>query len=240
MTSRHEFSGAEKNGVYQAILKRRDIRSQFKPDPIPEKILARLLYAAHHSGSVGFMQPWNFIVIRDVSVRQKVKKLFERENELASENYEDEKKRNYLMLKLEGILEAPLNLCVTCDSQRGGPHVLGRNTVPQTDLFSTCCAIQNLWLAARSEGIGMGWVSILANEDLKKILAIPDTIIPAAYLCLGYVTEFPERPMLEEVGWARRLPLDEMVYFDQWKGQNQEVIEALKRFWREMPGELLK
>lgn len=227
----HEFPPEEKKGVYNAILKRRDIRSQFKPDPIPPDVLARILYAAHHSGSVGFMQPWNFILIHDPDVKKKVKDMFESENRLAAENYGGQRKNLYLSLKLEGILEAPLNVCVTCDRERGGPHVLGRNTIPETDLFSTCCAIQNLWLAARSEGIGMGWVSILRTEELRKILEIPAGVIPAAYLCLGYVTEFPPRPMLEQVGWAQRLPLEEIVFFDKWRGKHPEWLNDLKTFW---------
>ncbi len=240
MNNNHEFSLSEKRGVYQAILKRRDIRSQFKPDPIPEKILARILYAAHHSGSVGFMQPWNFILIRDLETKMKVKRLFEQENRLASRNYQGERRRKYVSLKLEGILEAPLNICVTCDPERGGPHVLGRNTVRATDLFSTCCAIENLWLASRSEGIGMGWVSILRNQKLKKILEIPGRIVPTAYLCLGYVTEFPEKPMLQEVGWAKRISLSKLVFFDKWQGKNPKVLGELETFWKEVEREILR
>lgn len=237
MKTQHEFSEVEKKGVYHAILRRRDIRAEFKPDPIPEEILARLLYMAHHSGSVGFMQPWNFIVIRDGAVKQKVKRLFERENRIASDNYSGDVKNRYLALKLEGIEESPLNICVTCDRERGGPHVLGRNTVPETDFFSTCCAIQNLWLAARSEGIGVGWVSILRTEELREILEIPDRVVPVAYLCLGYVTCFPERPMLEEAGWAKRIPLGELVYFDRWAGKDHGTIKDLEKFWGRMKGE---
>lgn len=233
MNGSHEFPPEEKKGVYNAILKRRDIRSQFKPDAIPPPVLARVLYAAHHSGSVGFMQPWNFILIQDPSVRRRVKEVFESENHRAAENYAGDRKKLYLSLKLEGILEAPLNICVTYDSERGGAHVLGRNTVRETDLFSTCCAIQNLWLAARSEGIGVGWVSILKNEDLKQILGIPDKITPAAYLCLGYVTEFPPKPMLESTGWAHRMPLEDLVYFEKWQGKGDAALRELKNFWTE-------
>ena len=145
--------------VYDAIYSRRDIR-KFRPGPVPDEVLLRILDAAHHAGSVGFMQPWNFIVIRDLGPRALVKEIFERENARAAENYSGEQQTLYRSLKLEGILESALNLCVTCDRSRGG-KVLGRNTVLETDLFSTCLAVQNLWLAARAEGIGIGWVSIL-------------------------------------------------------------------------------
>ena len=153
---------------------------------------------------------------------------------MAAENYKGERRDKYLSLKLEGILEAPLNLCVTCDTERGGPHVLGRNTVRETDLFSTCCAIQNLWLAARSEGIGMGWVSILKNEEVQEILKIPPAVIPVAYLCLGYVTEFPARPMLEEAGWEKRIPLDELVYFEKWQEKNIKDLAQFKVLWKDL------
>jgi 5,6-dimethylbenzimidazole synthase len=152
-----DFSAEEKRGLYRAIHERRDVRAQFRPDPIPRAVLARLLAAAHHAPSVGFMQPWDFILIDDPALRQTVQQLFARENELAAANYRGEREALYRSLKLEGILESALNLCVTCDRRRGGPHVLGRNTVLDTDLFSVCLAVQNLWLTARAEGIGVGW-----------------------------------------------------------------------------------
>ena len=161
------------------------------------------------------MQPWNFIVIRNSAVKSKVKVLFEKENEKAAQKYAGERREQYRALKLEGILESPVNLCITCDHDRGG-RVLGRNTIPETDLYSTCCAIQNLWLAARAEEIGVGWVSILSPEKLKEILGIPSGVTAVAYLCLGYVREFPKRPMLEEAGWEKRVPLAELIFKDHW------------------------
>ena len=119
-------------------------------------------------------------------------------------------------MKLEGICEAPLNVCVTCDPTRNGPHVLGRNTIRETDVYSTCCAIQNLWLAARAEGIGVGWVSILDPAELRALLRIPSHVIIVAYLCLGYVSEFLPRPQLETVGWLPRLPVEDLIYDDYW------------------------
>lgn len=209
------FSEEEKRGVYRAIYERRDIRREFLPDPVPDEILKKILDAAHHSGSVGFMQPWNFIVIRDPAVKMRVKTLFEAAHEKAADQYEGERRKQYLSLKLEGILESPVNLCVTCDHGRGG-KVLGRNTIPETDLYSTCGAIQNLWLAARAEEIGVGWVSILSPDGLKEVLGIPAGVTAVAYLCVGYVREFPSKPMLEEAGWEKRIPLADLLFKDQW------------------------
>ncbi|MBI3122310.1 MAG: 5,6-dimethylbenzimidazole synthase [candidate division NC10 bacterium] len=212
----HALSAAEREGVYRAIYGRRDIRAQFLPDPAPDELLARILQAAHHAGSVGFMQPWNFLIVRDRSVRAAVREAYVRERDRAAEFYEEPRRSLFLALKLEGILEAPLNLCVTCDPERGGPHVLGRSAVRETDLFSTCCAIQNLWLAARAEGIGVGWVSIIQPAEVKRILNIPERIIPVAYLCLGFVSEFPDQPDLARAGWRARLPLCDLVFADRW------------------------
>ncbi len=142
--------------------------------------------------------------------------VFLRENEAAAANYAGARADLYRGLKLEGIEEAPANLCVTCDRTRGGPHVLGRNTILDTDLFSTCCAIENLWLAARAEGIGVGWVSILDNADLRAILGLPAHVVPVAYLCVGYAREFLDEPELQRRGWARRLPLESVLYRDRW------------------------
>lgn len=215
-TSDHRFSATERQGLYRAIHERRDVRSQFLPDPIAPDLLERLLQAAHHAPSVGFMQPWDFIVIRSREVRQDVQAIFERENQKAAENYAGERKTLYSRLKLEGIMDSPLNLCITCDRSRGGTHVLGRNSVLETDLFSVCLAVQNLWLAARAEGIGVGWVSILDQDELSTTLKLPADVYPVAYLCLGYVSEFLDRPELEAKGWRSRLPLQELLHGDVW------------------------
>ncbi|MCS4502697.1 5,6-dimethylbenzimidazole synthase [wastewater metagenome] len=212
----NRFPDTDRNGLYRAIRERRDVRSQFLPDPVPPEVLARLLQAAHHAPSVGFMQPWDFIVIESTAVRQAVRGIFERENERAAAQYGGERAGLYRSLKLEGILESPLNLCVTCDRSRGGTNVLGRNTILETDLFSACLAVQNLWLAARAEGIGVGWVSILDQGELAGTLGLPEAVYPLAYLCVGYVSEFLTRPELESRGWRSRLPLDELVHTDVW------------------------
>jgi 5,6-dimethylbenzimidazole synthase len=209
------FSPAERAALYRVIESRRDVRA-FRTDPIATDTLARILGAAHHAPSVGLMQPWNFIVIRDAATKSRVKALFEVQNELAVANYAGARSDLYGSLKLEGIEEAPINLCVTCDRTRSGPHVLGRNTVVDTDLYSTCCAVQNLWLAARVEGVGVGWVSILDYDDLRPILGIPAPVVPVAYLCIGYPREFLDEPELQRRGWATRLTLEQIVYQERW------------------------
>lgn len=209
------FSSSEREAVYRVIESRRDVRA-FRPDPVSDEMLGRILLAAHHAPSVGFMQPWDFVVIRDPHIRARVKAVMRRENEAAAAHLTGERRALYESLKLEGIEEAPVNLCVTCDRTRAGPHVLGRNTIIDTDLYSTCCAVQNLWLAARAEGLGVGWVSILEVEDLREIIGIPDHVIPVAYLCIGYAREFLGEPELQRRGWARRASLDSLIHHEQW------------------------
>ena len=201
--------------IYDTIFTRRDVR-RFRPDSVPQPVLSRLLLAAHHAPSVGFMQPWNFIVIRDLAVKAQVKQAFLDANGRAARHYHGQRRSLYDRLKLEGILEAPINLCVTCDRSRFGPHVLGRNSIRETDLFSTCCAIQNLWLAASAEGVGVGWVSILEPDDVRRILQIPKRIVPVAYLCIGYPEVLLPKPELELFGWAPRLPLKDLIFIDRW------------------------
>lgn len=209
------FTAEERAAVYRAIFERRDCR-HFLPDPVPDDVLARILIAAHHAPSVGFMQPWNFLVIRSREVRERVKQAFENANARAAALFPGQRGELYSALKLEGILESPLNLCVTCDRSRHGPVVLGRTAQPEMDLYSTVCAVQNLWLAARAEGIGVGWVSILDPNDLRTILGIPDAVVPIAYLCVGRVSDFPPSPELERLGWLKRIELEPLVFEDHW------------------------
>lgn len=216
------FSRYERDAVYRAIFERRDVRRNFLPIPISDEVLLRLLTAAHHAGSVGFMQPWDFVVVRHPRTKRAVKSIFRRINNEAAMQYDGARADLYRSLKLEGIEEAPVNLCVTCNRRRGGRAVLGRSTVRDTDLYSTCCAIQNLWLAARAEGIGVGWVSIMDHAALKRVLGIPKPVTVLAYLCLGYVSEFEKRPDLETTGWRARLPLDRLVHYESW-GNNIEL-----------------
>jgi len=212
-----QFSPEEKRGIYRAIYERRDVRSHFLPTPVPDDVLERILDAAHHAPSVGFMQPWDFIVIRDHAIRNEVCENFERANQQAAEIYEGEKRNLYDNLKLAAIIEAPLNLCVTCDHRRTRGAGLGRQSNPSTDLYSTVCAVQNLWLAARAESLGVGWVSILDTEALKATLQIPPDVTPVAYLCIGYVSEFGSQPDLEKRGWEHRESLANLIHYDRWK-----------------------
>lgn len=210
-----DFSLEERAAVYKAILARRDIRI-FLPDPIPDEVLRRILTAAHHAPSVGYMQPWNFLLIRDKQRLATIQQAVERERIRAGDAYEEAKKEYYLRLKVEGLTEAPLTICVTNDTSRGGPHVLGRNTIPETDLMSTSCAIENMWLAARAEGVALGWVSIYQKQDIREILQIPNEVDPVALLTLGYTPYFPEIPVLERVGWGKRLRLETLIYENEW------------------------
>lgn len=218
----NEFSSQEKSGLYKAIYTRRDVRSHFKPNPISDEVLARILNAAHHAPSVGFSQPWNFILIRDKKTKEKVKDSFAKEKQRSSNQVDEPKKTKYLSLKLEGILESDVNICVTYDPSRFGPFVIGRSSIPETGIYSVCCAVQNLWLAARSEEIGVGWVSILSNETLRQVLELPEHIVPVAYLCLGHVEEFAEKPDLETAKWLPRLELKDVVYFEKW-GRTESI-----------------
>jgi len=223
MTRASGFDENETRAVYRAIRERRDVRRGYLPQPMPEDVLYRLLEAAHNAPSVGLMQPWRFIVIKSLAVRQAVHQIFLDANKQALAGYDGEQQRTYAAIKLEGILEAPQNLCVVCDPESTQGHRLGRVTMPETALYSTVCAVQNLWLAARAEGIGVGWVSIVDPCLLRATLNIPQHITPVAYLCLGYVDQFATEPDLERAGWESRTPISSVVSFDsyntQWKRQ---------------------
>lgn len=218
--------------IYRNMLSRRDVRSQFVPDPVDEAILARILTAAHFAPSVGFMQPWSFVLVRDTAVKQRVHDAFLKANTEAADMFDGTRREAYKSLRLEGILEAPVNLCVTCDRDRDGPVVLGRTHQKAMDLYSTVCAVQNLWLAARAEGLGVGWVSIFHKAAIRDILKLPERILPVAYLCIGHVSHFLDQPELEAAGWRQRLPLDELVHFDGWAGPAPED-DRLKALLRE-------
>lgn len=213
--AKKDFSSDERNAVYKAILSRRDIR-MYRPDPIPPESLHRILQAGHAAGSVGMMQPWNFIVLDDVEKRSHVHRHFVECNDRAAEVWKDERSVHYGALKLQGILDSPLNIIITCDHTRGGTHVLGRHTIPETDVYSTCLAVQNMWLAARSEGIGMGWLSIMEPDVVKAILEIPDHVSIIAYMTVGFPVEFPDTPLLEAVGWKKRAALHNVVFNNGW------------------------
>jgi 5,6-dimethylbenzimidazole synthase len=239
----HTFSPEMRRGLYEAIFRRRDMR-EFRPDAVPDDVLARVLIAAHHAASVGFTQPWAFIIVRDLERRREVKRVFEEERAKNSQQFEGARREKFLSLKLEGILEAPLNLIVTCEPERFGPGVLGKVSLRDVEVYSTCLAVENLWLAARAEGLGVGWVSIMRNEDLSRIFSIPANVIPLAYLCIGYVPDFPERPILESAQWAKRLPPRSLLHFDSWNdgaAAGNELAAAMEsaQIWGEIfPGDV--
>ncbi len=205
----------EKNGVYKAIYNRRDIR-HFRKDPIPEETLLRLLNAAHHAPSVGYMQPWNFIIIKSNEIKQKIKQVVDKEIQALGLHFEDKRAEKYKTIKVEGLLEAPVTICVTCDPTREGPHVIGRNSIPETDVYSVVCAIQNLWLAAYTEGLSAGWVSFYKKADIRQILEIPPHIDPVALISIGYPYHYPEKPLLEIIGWGDRYPLENLLFSETW------------------------
>lgn len=216
------FSDAERAAVYRAIAERRDMR-HFKADPIDAATLERLLNAAHCAPSVGLMQPWRFVRVTNRELRQRIHILVEEERHrtaAALGSRQDE----FLSLKVQGVLECgELLIAALCDGRE--KHVFGRRTLPQMDLASVACAIQNIWLAARAEGIGMGWVSLFDPAALAELLGMPEGTLPVAILCLGHVDAFYPAPMLELTGWTKGRPLHELIYLDRWD-QNLTTTSA--------------
>src|SRR5579883_1086146 len=217
-----EFSEKERDAVYRVIRERRDVR-RFKPDSLPDPVMGRILTAAMQAPSVGYSQPWNFILVKGKAIRKKIHEAFLRANEEAKKMFPGEKGEKYASLKLEGILDSALNICVTCDRNRFGPVILGRTAQPDMDLYSAVCAVQNLWLAARSEGVGVGWVSIIKPEDLEALMRLPQGVVPIAYLCVGYTDAFAAEPELKTAGWLPQVPFAELVYHERWGGKEMET-----------------
>ncbi|ARJ38626.1 5,6-dimethylbenzimidazole synthase [Sporosarcina sp. P21c] len=211
------FSNEERDAVYKVIYNRRDVRS-FLPTPIPEEAIHNVLKAAHQAPSVGFMQPWNFIIVSSDETKEKLAWAADKEKRALAIHYEDngEKETKFLGLKIQGLKEAPITICVTCDPTRGGSHVLGRNSIPETDMLSTACAIQNMWLAACAEGLAMGWVSFYKKNDVRDILNIPPHVEPVALLSIGYTEHYPTAPILETANWEKRRSLDDLIFTEQW------------------------
>lgn len=207
--------------IYTTIRARRDVRDEFLPTTLEDDVIMRLLDAAHHAPSVGFQQPWNFLLISDAVRKTQVKEIFARAQAEEALIFDDEKQRQYHALKLEGIVKAPLNIVVTCDRARDGTQGLGRFHNPQMSAYSCVCAVQNLWLAARAENIGVGWVSIYHEADLRALLKIPQHIEIIAYLCIGYVSHFYETPELQQKGWRQRVPLEQLIYYETWPDDAQ-------------------
>ena len=209
----HAFSPSERQAVYRAIHERRDMR-HFSGGSVPDALLQRLLTAAHHAPSVGFMQPWRFIRIRSRPVRESVHALVEQERRLTAQAL-GEREEEFMRLKVQGVLDAAEVLVVALAPGREA-HVFGRRTLPEMDLASAACAIENLWLAARAEGLGVGWVSIFCPVKLGQLLNMPEGSRPIAVLCLGPVHAFYDQPMLQAENWARRAALADLVFEDGW------------------------
>ncbi len=194
------------------IRERRDIRNGFRSDPIPHDVLLRVLEAAHTAPSVGHSQPWDFVVIRSAETRRSMHELAQRQREAYAKSLPKGRAKQFKELKIEAILDTPVNILVTADPTRGGRHTLGRHTQPQMAPYSSALAVENLWLAARAEGLGVGWVSFFDEREMVRALGLPEHLEAVAYLCVGYVDEFPDEPELMQAGWSKRRPLSWVVH----------------------------
>lgn len=209
------FPEPDRDALHRVLAARRDIR-RYRPDPIPPHILTRVLRAAHTAPSVGHSQPWRFIVVTDPERRERAAVLADRERLAQAARLAPDSARRLLDLQLEGLREAPVGVVVCCDRRTPAAGVLGRATFPDADLWSCACAIQNLWLAARADGLGLGWVTLFRPDDLADLLGLPDGVVTLGWLCLGWPDERPPSPGLERAGWSRRVPLDDVVFHDHW------------------------
>jgi 5,6-dimethylbenzimidazole synthase len=218
-----EFTQDEISAVYKVMAARRDMR-HFCSDPLDDALLERLLGAAHLAPSVGLMQPWRFVRVRDARLRASIHELVDAERRETARAL-GEREEEFMRLKVEGIRDCGEVLVAALMAGRE-KHVFGRRTMPDMDLASVACAIQNLWLAARAENVGMGWVSMFDPEALRQLLRMPPGSRPVAVLCLGYVPAFYSRPMLEEVGWTRGAALETMVTTDYWTEAGEAATPA--------------
>ncbi|MFF7716372.1 nicotinate-nucleotide--dimethylbenzimidazole phosphoribosyltransferase [Streptomyces sp. NPDC007988] len=206
------YADAEREAVLRVMRERRDIRNGFRSDPIPHDVLLRVLEAAHTAPSVGHSQPWDFVVIRSAETRRSMHELAQRQREAYAKSLPKGRAKQFKELKIEAILDTPVNIVVTADPTRGGRHTLGRHTQPQMAPYSSALAVENLWLAARAEGLGVGWVSFFDEREMVRALGLPEHLEVVAYLCVGYVDEFPEEPELMQAGWSKRRPLSWVVH----------------------------
>jgi nicotinate-nucleotide--dimethylbenzimidazole phosphoribosyltransferase len=206
----------DRDAFYRVLHGRRDVRVGYKPDPIPDDVLRRVLEAAHAAPSVGYSQPWDFVLIRDLERRTRIQALAAAQRARYAAALPGGRAGKFAGIRTEAILQTPLNIAITCDPTRGGRYTLGRFTQPAMSAYSAALAVENLWLAARAEDLGVGWVSFFAPDELNAELALPTRINVVAYLCVGYVTEFPPQPELAGHGWARRRPLSWAVHDGQW------------------------
>lgn len=203
--------------LYDVIARRRDVRAEFSGEPVDLGALRRVLEAAHHAPSVGHSQPWDFVLVFDDQTRETFAEHVETERQTFAAELPRERGKTFERIKVEGIRESGLGVVVTYDPDRGGQHVLGRHAIADTGLYSTCLAIQNLWLAATAEGLGVGWVSFYREEFLADLVGLPDGVRPVAWLCLGPVTELQEVPDLVRHGWRGGRTLDEAIHVEGWR-----------------------
>ncbi len=213
MISKHSFNQQEKDALYKALAQRRDMR-HFNNESVDPKVLDKIFHAAHLAPSVGLMQPWRFIRVDDVSLRKQLHALVEQERIKTAEAL-GERKDEFCTLKVEGILDCGEVIIAALQGKRE-EHIFGRRTMPEMDLASLSCAIQNMWLAARVEGLGMGWVSLFEPHDLKNLFNMPEGSHPVAILCIGHVDKFYEKPMLEIEGWAKGTSIEKKVFENYW------------------------
>jgi nicotinate-nucleotide--dimethylbenzimidazole phosphoribosyltransferase len=209
------FPAAAREAFYEVLGARRDVR-RYRPDPVDPELVRRVLTAAHLAPSVGHSQPWRFIVVSDPATRDRAARMADEQRLRQARHLEPEAARRLLDLQLEGIREAPLGVVVACDRRTPAGGVLGRATFPDADLWSCACAIQNLWLAARAEGLGVGWVTLFEQQDLEALVGVPEGVVTLGWLCLGWPDERPPAPGLERAGWSSRQPVDEMIFAERW------------------------
>ena len=221
------FDPATRQGVYDVIAARRDVR-RYRPDPVADSLLERVLTAGHQAPSVGHSQPWRFLVVRDAGVREQAALMADQERLAQAALLEPEAARALLDLQLEGLREAPLGVVVCCDRRTPAAGVLGRATFPDADLWSCACAIENLWLAGRAEGLGLGWVTLFDPARLAGLLGLPDGVVTLGWLCLGWPDERPPAPGLERAGWSRRQPLADVVHLDRWDQESSPPSSRLR------------
>ena len=210
------YTSGEREVVHRVLAERRDVRRGFLSSPIADDVLTRVLESAHRAPSVGLSQPWDFLLIRDVATRRKVHDLATAQRDTFAASLPPDRRQAFDGLKIEAILDTPLNIAVSCDPGRGGRHVLGRHADPRTTWFSVAIAIQNLWLAARAEGLGVGWVSFFEPGEVAAVLDLPAHVELVGYLCVGHVEEFAAAPELVRSGWATRRPLAWAVHHEEW------------------------
>ncbi|WP_028661621.1 5,6-dimethylbenzimidazole synthase [Saccharomonospora saliphila] len=205
--------------LYDVITRRRDVRAEFSGEPIPDDVLRRVLTAAHQAPSVGLSQPWDFVLVRDAATRTRFREHVLTERDAFAAGLDGERASTFSRIKIEGIVESSLGIAVTYDADRGSPQVLGRHAIADAGLYSVCLAIQNLWLAATAEGLGVGWVSFYREDFLRGLLDIPSRVRPVAWLCVGPVRAVADTPDLERHGWRSRMPLEDVVHYETYGSQ---------------------